>query len=196
MSNYLFTTDWFSKSISHWEKVLGKFKDKDSILALEIGSWEGRSSIWLCENILTGKGCCLSCIDTFHGSEENSPESVKGLFARFKHNTSKFVEKGVIRIFKGYSQYILCDLVSEGKKYDIIYIDGSHQARDVLTDTTLSWLLLKIGGVLIFDDYDWKTDHPHHSIPRPAINTFLELYNPCYKLLHKSYQVSVEKISD
>ena len=38
------------------------------------------------------------------------------------------------------------------QKYDIIYIDGSHEARDVLEDAVLAYRLLKIGGLLIFDD--------------------------------------------
>ena len=35
---------------------------------------------------------------------------------------------------------------------DVAYIDGSHRACDVLTDAVLSWPLLKVGGMIVFDD--------------------------------------------
>jgi len=37
--------------------------------------------------------------------------------------------------------------------YDIVYIDGSHVANDVLQDAVLVWQLVKVGGFMIFDDY-------------------------------------------
>ena len=41
------------------------------------------------------------------------------------------------------------------RHYDLIYVDGSHTARDVLQDAVLGWGLLKRGGLMIFDDYLW-----------------------------------------
>ena len=35
------------------------------------------------------------------------------------------------------------------EKFDFIYVDGSHQAPDVLVDAVLSALLLRKGGVLV-----------------------------------------------
>lgn len=33
----------------------------------------------------------------------------------------------------------------------VVYIDGSHWAKDVLTDAVMAWRLLKEGGVMILD---------------------------------------------
>ncbi len=33
----------------------------------------------------------------------------------------------------------------------VIYVDGSHKARDVIADAVLAWALLRPGGILIFD---------------------------------------------
>jgi hypothetical protein len=33
----------------------------------------------------------------------------------------------------------------------VIYIDGSHEPMDVLTDAVMSWPLLRSNGILIFD---------------------------------------------
>lgn len=40
-------------------------------------------------------------------------------------------------------------------KFDFIYVDGLHLSQDVLYDALLSFDLLKVGGILIFDDYLW-----------------------------------------
>ena len=37
-------------------------------------------------------------------------------------------------------------------------MDGSHHARDVLQDAVLAWGLLRPGGYMIFDDYEWVSD--------------------------------------
>jgi predicted O-methyltransferase YrrM len=39
--------------------------------------------------------------------------------------------------------------------FDIIYIDGNHEPEYVLEDAVLSFRKLKIGGIMIFDDYGW-----------------------------------------
>ena len=39
--------------------------------------------------------------------------------------------------------------------FDLVYIDGSHSAKDVLLDSLLAWRLLRPGGAMIWDDYEW-----------------------------------------
>ena len=53
LKNYKFTTDWFTNRIPLWEKILAPLKGKQGIHYLEIGVFEGRSAIWMLENILT-----------------------------------------------------------------------------------------------------------------------------------------------
>jgi predicted O-methyltransferase YrrM len=64
--------------------------------------------------------------------------------------------------------------------FDLIYIDGSHQAPDVLTDAVMSFQLLKVGGVMIFDDYLWSMDKPGFQdvlkMPKPAIDAFINIF--------------------
>ena len=36
----------------------------------------------------------------------------------------------------------------------VIYIDGSHLAQDVLTDAVMAWKLLKTTGIMILDGRD------------------------------------------
>ena len=45
-------------------------------------------------------------------------------------------------------------LLAEGRQgsFDFIYVDASHRAPDVLLDAVLAFQLLRIGGLIIFDD--------------------------------------------
>jgi hypothetical protein len=86
------------------------------------------------------------------------------------------------------------------RSFDLIYIDGSHTADDVLSDAVLAWGTLKHDGVLIFDDYNWDgvpltggARLPHALLPRLAIDAFLEAFRYELEVLLKQYQVIVRK---
>ena len=48
-------------------------------------------------------------------------------------------------------------LIENRERFDLIYVDASHLALDVVVDASLSWQLLCGGGVVIFDDYRWSS---------------------------------------
>ena len=47
-----FSVDWFSNNIPTWNRYLKRFKGKE-VNAMEVGSYEGMSALWLLDNILT-----------------------------------------------------------------------------------------------------------------------------------------------
>jgi hypothetical protein len=53
LHSYNFSEDWFTENIPVWLKVLSPFKGKPNLNYLEIGVFEGRSVIWMLENIQT-----------------------------------------------------------------------------------------------------------------------------------------------
>ena len=69
LKKYEFSTDWFTNQnrIPLWEKMLRPFKGKPDIHYLEVGVYEGRSAIWMLENILTHPSSTLTGIDIFPG---------------------------------------------------------------------------------------------------------------------------------
>ena len=189
---YIFTVDWFSRNIPAWTHYLKELKNKPNLNFLEIGSFQGRSTVWLLENILTDDTSKITCIDTFEGSEEhitNFSEHIKNLYDVFMHNISKFKDKIIIK--KNKSQIILKQLI---ETYDFIYIDGDHKASSVLEDAVLSFSLLKSGGIMIFDDYLWFAMKKYIDNPKSAIDAFLEIYSDKINILFKDYQVIIEKI--
>lgn len=140
-----FSENWFEHNIPHWQRWLGDFAGRPGVRMLEIGSFEGRSTLWLCEHILTADDAHIDCLDLF------APDPVYGDYpARFRANTAAHAHK--IRMWPGPSFDSLRRV--EGP-YDIVYIDGWHSAFGALADGVMSWPLLKVGGVMIFDDYLW-----------------------------------------
>ena len=184
--------DWFTMNIPVWEKVLEPFKGKPGVNYLEIGVFEGRSLIWMLENILTDPTARVTGVDIFDQSTYN-----------YKDNYFKNVEKSgaadKVTMIQDFSQVALRGLPLGS--FDIIYIDGSHAKDDVLEDAVLSWRLLKEGGVLIFDDYTWaghsfnRTSVDPVESPKVAIDPFVQCFGEHLEVIHNSRQLIVKKLS-
>ena len=185
----MYTTDWFSQHIPLWQALLERFRGRPRLRFLEIGSFEGRASVWLLENILTHPTSRLLCLDTFAGSLGLDTSS---LYARFLANVAPYRDR--VRVLRGASQVLLRDRRLRPASLHLAYVDGSHRARDVLADAVLTFPLLKPGGLLIFDDYAWQDAPEETNRPRLAIDAFLAVYQGSYRLLHQGYQVALEKV--
>lgn len=197
---YKFTYDFFSANIEQWQKNLGRFAGLPNLAFLEVGSFEGKSACWVLQNILTHETSNLTCIDVFFEEKHEGVYDTTGLDSalmsredRFEHNIRQTNARHRVEKIVGLSQKVLRTLPLSF--YDFIYIDGSHIARGVLEDAVLAWQLLKQGGIITFDDYLWQ-DHPDPLLcPRMAIDGFLSVYEGHYQLVHKAYQVTLEKLS-
>ena len=77
----------------------------------------------------------------------------------------------------------------------MVYIDGSHLASDVLRDAVLAWDLVKVGGLIVFDDYDFIFAESSHQNTKVGIDAFTDTFCNKISVIHKSYQVLVEKIA-
>ena len=81
------------------------------------------------------------------------------------------------------------------KPFDFIYIDGSHVAKDVLTDACMAWPLLKQNGFMVFDDYAWKPEGiTTMQRPKIAIDFFLNIFEEELIVVHVAYQLIVRKV--
>ncbi|WP_373564252.1 class I SAM-dependent methyltransferase [Myxococcus sp. CA039A] len=186
VGRYRFSTDWMSKCEAEWREVLSPLMGQPGARVLEIGSFEGRSAIWLLENVLTHPTSRITCVDLFEGNaarlfDENIATSGAG----------ERVEKRV-----GLSHVALRRLPPE-PVYDFIYVDGSHETYDVLEDAVLCWRLLKPGGVMTFDDYGMAAaqlaDFQDISRPDLGIDAFLSAAARHLQVVRKAFQVTVRK---
>lgn len=210
---YKFNEEWFDPSIPVWEQVFNTpYSHPESIRTtptnvLEIGAYEGRATVWMCENVLNSKSHQYNydIVDTFKGSLEesgmkNTSENFKTnpdfIYNNFIHNIS-FFDHINFSIYRNFSSYQLPMLLQSNKKYDFIYIDASHRSDDTFVDAYFAHRMLKDNGILIFDDYGWKdpNDESLVSSPETGINMFLQYYNSNYSVLFHGYQLGLIKKS-
>jgi hypothetical protein len=181
VKKYNFSTTYHDRHISVWGKVLSPFKNIPNVNYLEIGVFEGRSAIWMLENILTHETSRMTCIDIFTGDLKDK------FFANLKISGFEHKVKTII----GSSQIELAKLTPNS--FDIIYIDGSHVAGDVLIDAVLSWVLLKDGGLIIFDDYLLDLSFPVELRPQVAVDSFITVFRNLLDVVYHSNQVIIRK---
>lgn len=198
IKKYVFSTDWFTHNINNWNLILNSFGLYDQNRenkCLELGSWEGRSTIFIIENLLKNKNSELIVIDSFKGGPTQLNGNINHtLYARFCHNICMTGYMNKVKIVKGSTLVELPKFESEFTDYfDFIYIDASHTAKDVLIDSLNSFCLLKSGGIIIFDDY-LASGKPDYLLPKKGIDTFIEFYKNNCRILHSGYQLIIQKI--
>lgn len=124
---------------------------------LEIGAYYGANICSIVKTYATHDESEIHCVDPwtdykeYHEYKSQQPN----IYSGFIQNISKLPEKDIhkIHIHRGFSGDILPKFQNE--MFDIIYIDGNHDAPFVLEDAVVSFKKLKSGGWLIFDDVTW-----------------------------------------
>ncbi len=173
---------------------------------LEVGSYEGQS---ICHVIqLMGKVHPLEvdCIDTWAGGQEHAGINMSDVEQRFDHNVAIACNSvsnpvNVVKI-KSHSFIGLTHLIAQKKLnyYDLIYIDGSHETPDVLADLVIAFRLLRVGGLMILDDYLWGLGVDAQPLlnPKLAIDSFLNCYQRKIQPhpFLPNYQLYCRKLSD
>lgn len=200
-TKYQFTYDWFEGNILRWQQILLPMFRGRKLEVLEIGSFEGASTTWILDNLLGHPQSKIVCIDTFMGGLEHQFEPYKSallsLEQNFHANILKTGRSNCVQVLKDYSFEALIKLNKNQKnkqRFSFIYIDGSHVAKDVLTDAILSWTLLKDNGILIFDDFLWEGGfNKEYNRPKIAITAFLECYKPEIELIYSGWQIIIKK---
>ena len=185
-----FTQDWFTAHIESLETILRPLEGRAARM-LEIGSFEGLSTCYFLWRLSDLE---LTCVDTFEGSTGLPSGGRDGLEAAFDHNVD-LVDASRVRKLRGDSRRLLLDLADQQARFDLVYVDGSHRGLDVLVDAALSWPLLEIGGLVVFDDYRWALlgDDPLLR-PGPAIDAFAGLVSAHGEVVFHDRQVALRKL--
>jgi predicted O-methyltransferase YrrM len=193
MMEYKFTQDWFHWAPQVWEQLIPHMPERKKFL--EIGAFEGRATTWIIENMMSDGGEIV-CIDTWAGGEEHVNGEMKDAKANFNHNINlvreKFPNRNVTACH-GFSDDWLPALIQDNQAFDFIYVDGSHIAKDVLTDACMAWPMLKSGGIMVFDDYLWGDMSKPNHVPKPAIDAFVNIFIEELNIVHLGYQLIVRK---
>jgi MMP 1-O-methyltransferase len=118
---------------------------------VEIGSWKGKSTIWLAKGSQAGNGVKVYAIDPHTGSPECRKQYEEvWTYPEFEHN---IVEAGV--------QHIVIPLIKtskearqewDGKPIELLWIDGAHEYEMVKEDFEVWSHYLVEGGIIAFHD--------------------------------------------
>lgn len=180
-----FHYDWFSPHIPMWRGLFARTSPKPRKV-LEIGAFEGCATCHMLEHILDPASPGeVHCVDTWAGGVEHAAIAMDDVLARFNANTAIVLARGpghrVVAHRMPSNEALLALLAAgHGGSFDLVYVDGSHQAPDVLEDLVLSFRLCRTGGLMICDDYIWHRQAPGREdildTPKLAIDAFTSIY--------------------
>jgi hypothetical protein len=190
--------NWFDAYAKpNFEKYLIPLAGQENLHFLQLGVYTGDATVWLLENVLTNKSYKLDDVDTWQGSDEQAHESIdfdevwKVYLAKTKGKSIMHRQTTVAFLSHRLS---CCDSSPNDPYYDFIYVDADHTTVGVLMDAELSWPLLKSGGLLAFDDYQWGAHLPASKSPKLGIDLFLERHLGEYEILEQGLQVWIRKL--
>ncbi|EDQ92519.1 uncharacterized protein MONBRDRAFT_35580 [Monosiga brevicollis MX1] len=207
---------WADPHLANWRKWFGPEGARLGLdgpaRVLELGSWEGLSmSMWLKELVSMHPESCLVCIDHFDDMQTEAGQLRR---QRLHANTRCLTQHYKIRVVPRFTLPALMDALHDfngwhgdgpaiDEGFDLVYVDADHAAHSTLLDALLAWRLLRKGGYLLFDDYEWPTrspkdphnppsqEHPDH--PKAGIEAFLALSEHELEVVSRGYQVLVRK---
>lgn len=186
----MFTHDWTTPHQSNFDQCFKLLPSMKS--ALEIGAFEGRTTAMLAEHFDHVIAVDPHVKPTFHKA-----------IAEYEH--VRLIEGRLVECFGTIDMF---------PPHDFIYVDGSHVAQDVHLDLALAWSRLKVGGIMLIDDYEWECDAyiqelfssefvsgftPERRLelfsPRVAVDGFIKA-NAEAEIILKGYQVALRRKSD
>lgn len=175
-----------------WSSWLAHLVGKDAV-GMEIGTFEGDSAEWMLENIFTSPGSSYHCVDTFGGSVEHHIGKIATdkLEQTTREKLSRFPNAV---IHKGFSQQVVRAMT---QRFDFVYVDGDHSSMGALRDAVLAFDLLNVGGIMIFDDYQWAVMPNELDRPKTGIDAFIRSYGKQLEVLTpRGWQIAIRKRAD
>lgn len=122
--------------------------------AVEIGSWKGKSTIWLAQGFIdNGKPGCIYAIDPHTGSSEHQLNNASvWTFDQFKENIKKSNVGAIIKPIVKTSSAAVNETPAA---INLLFIDGAHEYEFVNEDYALYAPRLVEGGFIAFHDTPW-----------------------------------------
>lgn len=187
--------DWFSMHIPLWLEAFETLhiRSRTPLECLEIGSWQGLSAAFILGELPAAR---LTCVDTWQGADEHrdstatTAEILSAVERTFDANLAPHRDR--LTKFRSTSLAFFSGHVRP-EAFDLIYVDGSHHVDDVLIDALMAFEMLRVGGMMVFDDYFWRYYADAMANPAAAINAFLRLKAEQLRIVSHHYQLIVTK---
>lgn len=174
-------SDRFIEKVQEWRFFISKLYCDKPLQWLELGSYEGRSTVVTVLNFLQHPESKLVAIDDWHYGESEIAfdKNIEASRCKDKINKIKSDWFPAIKQLSG--------------NFDVIFVDADHKITSVVTQMAMLWPHLKKSGLMIIDDYQYQASHEMRPL-REGIDAFLNVWNGEYKLLRKGWQVILQKI--
>ncbi len=187
-NKYKYSQTWFLSS--EIKSKLGDFLDRSKEnKMLEIGCFEGLSSVFFADEFLNNPNSSLVCVDPFLTISNNDHSNLlqNNEEMNFDHNIS--ICKNSDKITK---HKITSDVFFENNKqtYNFIYIDGCHEPEFIKRDMENSFAFLEKNGIMWMDDYGGGDGIQIKNV----MNAFLEKYKGQYDIINQGYQLAIKKL--
>ena len=187
--------NWFAVTAEYnFNTYLAEFKDKPNLKFLQLGVFTGDATVWLCNNILTNKSSKLIDVDTWEGADGEPVQEEMDWADVYQVYQEKVKDLPVVSVVSDTHKYLIRQLDNFINTFDFIYVDAHHTSASALLDCELSWSLLKSGGVLAIDDYEWlHPDNVEIHAPKLGIHMFLDRHEGEFEELVRNQQVWIKK---
>ena len=171
-----FSNKWFLNNFEIFNFFLPKDKNK-KFDYLEVGCFEGLSSFYVLSEYNYVNAFFLDIWDLPNPNSKTLSNDFDSIEKAFDENLSGF---NFIKI-KDDSVVSMRKLFKQNKSFDFIYIDGSHNGEDILSDAIEAFKILKIDGLIFFDDF-LQHDNSRNIQSYEGISKFLSLYSNYLKI--------------
>tara|TARA_A100001035_G_scaffold155191_1_gene122550 strand:+ start:1179 stop:1853 length:675 start_codon:yes stop_codon:yes gene_type:complete len=182
-----FSQKWFLNNFEIFTFFLPK--DKSSKFDyLEVGCYEGLSSFYVLSEYKFVNAFFLDIWDMPNPNSKTLSPNFDLIEKAFDQNLSGFDFKKM----KNDSVISMRKLLKENVHFDFIYIDGSHNGEDILSDAIEAFKILKVNGLMFFDDF---LQHDDNRILQSyvGIDKFLSLYSDYLKIEYFQNNLVVRK---
>ena len=170
-----FTDLWADKNLPFVAPVLRRFAEgRERIAYLEIGAYEGRNLAFM-DWLLPGR-LDVTVIDPWFDEDLNPEEKYHSVEPRFQRNMNKLGFPS-LTVTKGFSTYELPKMLEVGAGFDLIYVDGTHTALGVMIDLCYCAAMLRVGGLMVLDDY-W---HQESEIGGPGVKQAVDRFHGAFR---------------
>ena len=182
-----FSQKWFLNNF----EIFTFFLPKDKSLKfdyLEVGCYEGLSSFYVLSEYKFVNAFFLDLWDMPNPNSKTLSHNFGLIEKAFDQNLSGFNFKKI----KNDSVISMRKLLKDNVHFDFIYIDGSHNGEDILSDAIEAFKILKVNGLMFFDDF---LQHDDNRILQSyvGIDKFLSLYSDYLKIEYFQNNLVVRK---
>lgn len=178
-----------------FSRNLGPYRDQP-IKCLQIGAYTGDATEWMLENVLGHDEAVLYDVDPWTGSDEPAHHELdwKSIEDTYLERHKDAIDSGKLKVRKMTSDEFFNS--DEGRQgFHFIYIDGNHEAAQVLKDGLNAIYRVGVGGIVAFDDYLWTLGKGLWADPKPAIDAIWVCHSNKFEIIDKGQQIWLKRTS-